>query len=405
MSTSRLISPPSPPPSSPPTSLTAHNKPHAVPVLQEDGSNMFFWLDERIWASALMITMAGLYFGMTGYKWGWMRHPVDHQDDRFGHLNLSFTVTLSIFAVIIGIFGCTNVLRQYSVNSYQYPFKNNLSKQFISLLNQTQGVVYVAAIITGFAAWGFSYVSQYYLADRNAEGPWLIAKSIVFAPIIVLLLIAARRQCNSHNCAELSTQTTLYSNQTTTLTSTRTFFADPRFYWLLLSIAYPISPIVVTADWLKSPILAKNVAFFFFSILGLLCTIPIIYFTLSPSHRNREHITTHGNDMNTLPVHHSYLLPFNNNINFNLLQIGLIGVNTVSNLIACAILYDIGIIEDYSDGAGEAIWVLGTIPFLYPLGLLAAIFSISDQLNTILITKFIPQTSHNQQHSNDLESR
>jgi hypothetical protein len=109
--------------------------------------------------------------------------------------------------------------------------------------------------------------------------------------------------------------------------------------------------------------------------------------------------------MNTLPVHHSYLLPFNNNINFNLLQIGLIGVNTVSNLIACAILYDIGIIEDYSDGAGEAIWVLGTIPFLYPLGLLAAIFSISDQLNTILITKFIPQTSHNQQHSNDLESR
>jgi hypothetical protein len=366
---------------------------------------MFFWLDERIWASALMITLAGLYYGMLGYNWGWMSSSSERiDDDQFGWTNISISTLLSVFAVTIGVFGCTPVLRQHSVNEYEYPFKNNLSKKFISLLNRTQGVIYTFALIVGFAGWVFSYVSQFYLVDRNAEGPWLIAKSIVFVPIIGLLLIAAGRQFNSHGNSDVSTQTTLYNNKTTTTSSVRTFFADPRFYWLLLSIAYPIFPLTETAAWLKSDHADKNVAYWVFSGLGLLCTIPMIYFTLSPSHRTREHITTDENDTNTLSVKHSYLLPLHNNINFNTIQMVLIGTNTISNLIACGILYDIGIIESYTDSSGELVWFIAYIPFLYPLGLLTAIFSMSDQLNTILISKFIPQTSGNQQHNNDVEN-
>jgi hypothetical protein len=383
------------------STLTSPTTKSKTPVLLEDGSYRPFWFDERIWASVLLIVFGGLYYGMP-YQWNWKNHQTERKDDPFGCANLFFSVVMTLFGVIVGFFGCTPILRQYSVNENVYPFSKNLSKNFISLLNITQGVVYIAAVIFGLIAWVFSYVSQFYLINRNAEGPWLIAKSVFLGPAVCLLVVSAIRQFGSIESRDVAAQATLYNENTTATSSIRTFFADPRFYWLLLSIMYPIAPLVETADWLNSAIEAKNIVFWFFTGLGLLCVIPMIYFIFAPSHRTREHISTPTTDPSSPPVKHSYLSPVNGNITFNTFQFVLIGTNIVSNLIACAMLYDIAIIDDYSDGAGEAIWFIFYVPFFLAAGLLTAIFSISDQLNTILISTFITKTSD---HHNDIESQ
>jgi hypothetical protein len=293
------------------STLTSPNSKSKTPVLLEDGSYRFFWFDERIWASVLLIVFGGLYYGMP-YQWNWKNYQTERKDDPFGCANLFFSVIMTLFGVIVGFFGCTPILRQYSVNENVYPFSKNLSKNFISLLNVTQGVIYIAAVIFGLIAWMFSYVSQFYLVDRNAEGPWLIAKSIFLGPAVCLLLVSAIRQFGSIESRNVAAQATLYSENTTTTSSIRTFFADPRFYWLLLSIMYPIAPLVETADWLNSTIEAKNIVFWFFTGLGLLCVIPMIYFIFAPSHRTREHISTPTTDSSSPPsVKHSYLSPLN----------------------------------------------------------------------------------------------
>jgi len=352
----------------------------SIKPMNETGKYLPVFLDERLWASLLLIALSGVHYNMYGWSWSW-RHQ-DESDNFYGHICLVLAVILGVMGLIIGGLGLSTFLREYSMNYLTTPNNvSHFSKQFISYYNIPQLILFCLSTAFCIAAWTVNIWISLRLFWPSEAIIGLFIKSILFFFTIILMGIASYRQFNSRS----SIIQPNYVTEIVTSVTVGHFFTQPRLWWILLAVPLHIFAGVEVICWIYGrDTLFNSLSYGFVSVLTFLTALPLIYFSFSKQYRT---YTSTVNQPCIININQHYLTSVNNKISMNILQCVLIIASFTFVMMSAAITYNLAHIEDSSEISAFVAWFLCYIPFIYPMGMLSAMYALGEQIDAIVFSR------------------